>query len=95
MKIAQSNPHCNPEQISQNIDSLVELLKASVQAAAKDAESFDSVERAVLTSVLQIGHQALELLLSLQGDGDLGERTETSDRKTIHRSDKTTNTPLR
>ena len=95
MKIAQSNPQCNPEQISQNIDSLVELLKAGVLTAAKDAESFDSVERAVLTSVLQIGHQALELLLSLQGDGDLGERAETSDGKTIHRSDKTTNTPLR
>ena len=67
MKIAQSNAQCNPEQISQNMDSLVERLKASVEAAAKDAESFDSVKRAVLTSVLQIGHQALELLLPLQG----------------------------
>lgn len=95
MKIAQSIPQRNPEQISQDIDSLVDKLKASVHDAAKDAESFDSVERAVLASVLQIGHQALELLLSLQGDGDLGEQIETSDGKTIHRSDKTTNTPLR
>lgn len=95
MKIAQSNAQCNPEQISQNIDLLVAQLKTTVLAAAKDAESFDSVERAVLTSVLQIGRQTLELLLSLQGDGDIGERAETADGKTIHRSDKTTNTPLR
>lgn len=40
-------------------------------------------------------HQALELLLALQGDGDIGEQIETSDGKTIRRSDKTTDTPLR
>jgi hypothetical protein len=72
MKMAQSNSQCNPEQISQDLQTIVEQLKVNVQSAAKDGESFDSVERAVLTSVLQIGHQALELLLSLQGDGDLG-----------------------
>lgn len=73
MKIAESPQQHNPEQISQELSTLVEQLKANVKTAAKEGDSFDSVERSVLTSVLRIGHQALELLLSLQGDGDLGE----------------------
>jgi hypothetical protein len=95
MKIAHSNPQRNPEQISQDLHAIVEQLMANIQNAAKDGESFDSIERAVLTSVLQIGYEALELLLAFQGHGDLGQQVETSDAKTIHRSEKTTNTPLR
>lgn len=95
MKIADSKQKRNPEQISLELQSIVDRLKANVQTAAADGESFDSVERAVLTSVLQIGNQALELLLSLQGDGDLGEQLEAADAKTIYRSEKKSETPLR
>ena len=95
MKIAQSDSQRNPEQISHDIDSLVDQLKASVHDAAMHADSFHRVERTVLESVLKIGHQALELLLSLQGDGDIGQQAETSEGQTIHRSKTTTSTPLR
>jgi len=95
MKIAESPRQRNPEHISQELNSLVERLKANVQTAAKAGDSFDSVERSVLTSVLQIGQQALELLLSLQGDGDLGVDIETADRKTARRSATKSVTPLR
>jgi len=95
MKIAESTEQCNPEHIAQELNSLVDQLKAKVQTAAKEGNSFDSVERTVLTSVLQIGRQALELLLSLQGDGDLGQQIETADGKIARRSEKKATTPLR
>ena len=94
-KIAESPQQHNPEHISQELNALVERLKVNVETAAKEGDSFDSVERSVLTSVLQIGHQALELLLSLQGDGDLGEAIETTDGKTARRSKTKSVTRLR
>ncbi len=95
MKIAESPQQHNPEQISQELSTLVEQLKANVKTAAKEGDSFDSVERSVLTSVLRIGHQALELLLSLQGDGDIGEDIETANEQTARRSETKSVTPLR
>ena len=95
MKIAESIQQRNPEQVSRELQSLVDQLKANVHAAAKGGESFDCVERSVFASVLQIGHQAIELLLSLQGDGDLGEQIETAAAKTLHRSEDRAATPLR
>jgi len=94
-KITESTAPRNPEHISQELDALVERLKTNVETAAKAGDSFDSVERSVLTSVLQLGQQALELLLSLQGDGDLGEDIETADRKTARRSKTKSVTRLR
>ncbi len=95
MKISYTDPKRNPEQISRQLNSLVDQLKASVHGAAKDGSSFDSVERTVLTTVLQIGHQALELLLSLQGVGDLGQEIPTIDDKTSKRSEQKSVTRLR
>ena len=86
MKIVESAQQCNPEQIARNMNSIVDQLKASVQSAAAAGDSFDSVERKTLTSVLQIGYQALELLLALQGDGDLGEEVQISSDKMAKRS---------
>jgi len=95
MKVAESQSQRNPEQISGELNSLLERLKANVQCAAEQGDSFDAVERAVLASVLQIGHQSLELLLSLQGDGDLGPEIQTVDQKTARRSESKSSTPLR
>ena len=95
MKITNCPPKCNPTQISQELNRLVEDLKTNVQTAAKEGDSFDSVERFVLTSALQIGRQAIELLLSLQGDGDLGEDIATVDGKTACRSETPSGTILR
>ena len=72
MKVVDSAQQRNPEQIAKQLNSLVDQLKADVETAAQEGESFDFVERTVLTSALEIGHRALDLLLALQGDGDLG-----------------------
>lgn len=95
MKIVESAQRCNPEQISRNMNSIVAQLKASVQSAVAAGDSFDSIERKTLDSVLQIGHQALELLLALQGDGDLGEEIQTADSKMAQRGEAKSSTKLR
>jgi hypothetical protein len=77
------------------VDSLVQELKKFVGEAAEQGESFDTVERRVHESVLQIGKQALELFIRLQGDGDLGERVVTADEQTLQRSAATSTTDFR
>ena len=37
--------------------------------AARDGDSFDSVERDIWKKVKQMGHMALELFIRLQGEG--------------------------
>ena len=95
MKIVESVQKCNAEQIAHKMRSIVEQLKTVVKSAAGDGDSFDSVERKTLESVLQIGFQALELLLALQGDGDLGEEVQTADEKMAQRSEAKSTTKLR
>jgi plasmid stability protein len=95
MKITDSNQQRNPDQISQQLTALVDQLKLDVKTAAKHGNTFDSVERSILTSVLKIGDQAVELLLALQGDGDLGEQIQNSDGKASLRSQTKAATRLR
>ena len=95
MKIVESAERCNAEQIARNMNSIVDQLKAGVQSAAAAGDSFDSVERKTLTSVLQIEQQAFELLLALQGHGNLGEEVQTSDNKIAKRSRANSTTKLR
>ena len=95
MKIVDSAQQRNPEQIAKQLNSLVDQLKANVATAAQKGESFDFVERTVLTSVLEIGRRALDLLLALQGDGDLGETVQTHDGKTAQCSETKSTTKLR
>ena len=51
MKIVDSAQQRNPEQIAKQLNSLVDRLKADVETAAQEGESFDFVERTVLSSV--------------------------------------------
>ena len=95
MTVTESESQCKPEQIVAQLDGLLEQLKTNVQSAATQGDSFDTVERAVLKSVLEIGHQSLELFIALQGDGDVGAEIETVDDKTARKSEATSSTPVR
>jgi len=95
MKIVESTQKCNPEQIANNMSSIVEQLKATVRSAAKAGDSFDSVERKAIESVLQIGFEAMQLLVGLQGDGNLGEEIQTADEKIAKRGEVKSTTRLR
>ena len=62
--------------------SLVELagqLEASIREAAREGRSLHEVEKDTFGRVLQIGYAAIEQLLALQGNGDLGEKVDTAD----------------
>ncbi|HRA90130.1 MAG TPA: hypothetical protein PK992_18725 [Planctomycetaceae bacterium] len=95
MKIIESAQKRNPEQIARNMYSIVDQLKSAVESSAIDGNSFDSVERKAIECVLQIGFQAAELLLALQGDGNLGDEIQTADAKISRRSEATSTTRLR
>lgn len=102
MKVVDHSREYNPKQTQQNSrrigESLLEMaeqLKSNVEIAARNGDSFDSVERAVLSSVLKMGQQAIELLLALQGDGDLGEQCQTNDGVSLSRSENLATTRIR
>ncbi len=45
--------------------------------------------------ILDLGRQTVDLFVSLQGDGDLGETLTTTDQATLRRSDGKANTTVR
>ena len=79
------------ELVNQDKDvSIVELagkLEQFTRQAAEDSECLHEVEQKVLGSVLAIGRRCVDLFLTLQGDGDLGETVQTSDERTLKRSE--------
>ncbi len=95
MNVTESQSQCKPEEIVFHLDGLLEPLKTNVRSAARQGDSFDTIERTVLTSVLEIGHQSLELLIALQGDGDVGPEIQTVDDKAARQSEAKSTTPLR
>ena len=77
------------------IDAITKQIMATVRDAAQQGQSFDQTERSVRDALRQLGHQAMELFIRLQGDGDLGEKITTEEGKTLHRSEQTRRTTVR
>jgi len=83
------NPDSVPElpenvsaaQAAKDLHNLAEQIKAIAEVAARNGESFDQTERVVWDSVLQMGFQAMQLFVSVQGDGDLGSEVATESEK--------------
>ncbi len=65
-------------------DQLEQLLQF-VDKAAQDAIPLYDVERHVFDEALKLGHQCVEVFISHQGNGDLGEEVTHGDR-TLYRS---------
>ncbi len=102
MNVVDRNTQCNPnqntptaDQVGQNFLSIAEQLKTNVIDAAHAGDSFNTVERATLASVLEIGHQAMELLIALQGDGDLGRQLQTKEGDLLQSSQEAMTTRVR
>jgi len=79
----------------QQLEQLQLDLREQVVRAAKDGDSFDSTERSVWELVKRTGHAAMEILIRLQGSGDLGEQITTSEDQQLRRSDAPMATPIR
>lgn len=91
MNVSQSN---SPDKIN----SLVEMagqLQQLVHQAAEEGHSLYDTEKAILGTVLRMGHAATETFLQLQGDGDLGPQVTTDDGQTLYRSETPQPRPLR
>jgi hypothetical protein len=80
---------------SKSLVELAEQLEALVRAAARDGKSLYEMEKDIFGRALQIGHAAIEQLLALQGDGDLGESVVTADGRRLERSAEPVERPLR
>lgn len=70
-------------------------LQELITKAAMAGDSFDSVERRVWDHVRKMGHSAMELYISAQGTGDLGEQVTLDENRTIKRSPAPVETNLR
>jgi len=78
--------------------SLVELaeqLEAEIREAAQGGKSLYEMEKDIFGRALQIGYVAIEQVLTLQGDGNLGESVVTADGRRLERSKEPVERPLR
>ena len=101
MKIA-SNSTCDQpttetlaEKSQRLLESSAEELLSFIVASAAQGRSFDEVERKVHQSVLEIGQQAMNLFVGLQGQGDLGESVTYAEGHKLYRSEETVATKVR
>jgi hypothetical protein len=77
--------------------SLVELalqVQEFVTQAAQEGRPLHEVEPRVFEAVLKMGHEATEMFVQAQGDGDLGETCATKTGQTLFRSDEPVERPL-
>jgi hypothetical protein len=72
-KVENHSDRQTTQQIVDGLKQLADGLLASVPEAVERGESFDQVERFAWRTAIQLGAQTMELFLSLQGDGDLGQ----------------------
>ena len=74
---------------------LAEQLESSIREAARKGTPLHEVEKDTFQWVLEIGHRAIEQLLILQGDGNLGESVVTAEGRRLDRSEEPVERPLR
>lgn len=90
-----SIPSRTPSQIVEELQTLSRQMRNFIPKAAQQGDSFDQTERKVWAMVKEIGFQAMELFVSLQGMGDLGEQITSQDSKPLIRSEISANTIVR
>jgi len=83
------------ESKGKSLVELAEQLEAAIREAAREGRSLDEMEKDIFGRVLQIGHAAIEQVLTLQGDGDLGQSVVTADGRRLERSKAPAERPLR
>lgn len=84
----------SPQSQFSKASQLASGLDSYVREAARNGTSLHDVEQKIHETVLQIGHEAMKLLIELQPDGDLGPTVETSDGVILQRSKQPVDRPL-
>ena len=90
-----SMAHLQEEIKGKSLIELAEQLEASIREAAQARKPLYEVEKDTFGYALRIGYAAIEQLLILQGDGDLGESVVTKDGRRLERSEEPAERPLR
>src|SRR5919106_1419736 len=80
-KMEQMSADCNPERMAHTLNDL----KSYVERAAQQDVAAHEVEAEIWRRVLQLGHQALDLLFHLVGSGDVGETAALPDGREVRR----------
>jgi len=87
--------HSQKEIKSKSLVEMAEQLAAEVREAAREGKSLYEMEKEIFRRALQIGYVAIEQVLALQGDGDLGESVLTAEGRRLERSAELVERPLR
>ena len=97
MKIAQPSADHKSQNVeeSPNLVEMAQQLQQFVDQAARQGMTLHETEKGVLAMVLKMGGVAIDALLQMQGDGDLGETVQTEDGQTLVRSEEPVRRPLR
>lgn len=80
-KMHQTSDACNRDAMAHTLTDL----KGYVERAAQQGIAAHEVEAGIWRRVLQLGHQALELLFALVGPGDVGESVVLPDGREVRR----------
>lgn len=75
-----SSKDLTAEQLKTSLAESGTYLRDLVVSSTNDGNSFDQVERAVFQTLKKIGFGAMELLIRLQGTGDLGIQISSTER---------------
>src|SRR5256714_986506 len=79
--MAKTRTDCNSNELEPTLNDL----KAYVERAARQGVAVHEVEAGIWHRVLHLGHQALRLLFSLIGPGDMGETVVLPDGQEVRR----------
>lgn len=79
----------NPFDQSIGLKEQFDQLQNYVKEAVRIGEAIHQVEQQLWQRLLRLGYEALNLFLSLQGQGDIGERVTLSNGQRVHRLAKT------
>ena len=91
MSIAGTHELSKVDSLAQMAEGIGEL----VEQAAQQGGSMREFERDVFDRLLKMGHAATEQFLALLGNGDRGETVADEKGRTLYRSEKPANRPLR
>ena len=88
-----SMAHSQNEIKGKSLVELAEQLEAEIREAAREGKSLYDMEKDIFGRALQIGHAAIEQVLALQGDGDLGQSVVTKNGRRLERSEEPAERP--
>ena len=86
MSMTDPTPVLKTESLHQRLTALASF----VQTALQDGTALHKIELGIWQELLQLGHDLLEQLFTLAGDGDLGETVTLPNGEQLHRLDERT-----